>query len=135
MKSQDVLPLMITSGQRVKAEDIDDDGDLDLFIGGRTLPGVYPYSPRSFLLINNNGTYEDVTESWNSKLKHLGMVTDFVFSDIDRDSKPDLIIVGEWENIKVFSNTGKSFTEISSEYDFSKLSGWWYSIASGDFNN
>ena len=135
VKSQGVLPLMITSGQKVKAEDVDDDGDLDLFIGGRTLPGVYPYSPRSFLLINNNGTYEDVTESWNSKLKYLGMVTDFIFSDIDRDNKPDLIIVGEWENIKVFRNTGNSFAEASSEYDFSKLSGWWYSIASGDFNN
>ena len=96
---------------------------------------MYPYSPRSFLLINNNGTYEDVTEIWNSKLQYLGMVTDFIFSDIDRDNKPDLIIVGEWENIKVFRNTGISFTEISSEYDFSKLSGWWYSIANGDFNN
>ena len=135
IKSKNILPSMVTSGQKVKAEDIDNDGDLDLFVGGRTLPGLYPYSPRSFLLINNNGVYEDLTENWNPKLTHLGMVTDFLFCDIDSDSKKDLIIVGEWENIKVFLNTGSAFIEASDQYDFSELSGWWYSIASGDFNN
>jgi len=135
VKSKGVLPKMISSGQQVKSEDIDNDGDLDLFIGGRTLPGLYPYSPKSFLLINQNGVYVDQTEKWNPKLTQLGMVTDFVFSDINDDNNKDLIIVGEWETIKVFINQGDSYLDASSNYNFSKLSGWWYSIESGDFNN
>ena len=60
------------------------------------------------MLTNQNGVYVDQTTKWNSKLTQLGMVTDFVFSDINNDNNKDLIIVGEWETIKVFINQGDS---------------------------
>lgn len=135
-KSNNILPKIISSGQQVKASDIDQDGDLDLFIGGRTVPGKYPYSPKSYLLINDNGKYTDQTKSWfsNTDIAKLGMITDFVFTDLNNDQRYDLVLVGEWMPILCFLNTGQNFVNESSAYGFDKLKGWWYSVEQGDFN-
>ena len=134
-RSINILPKITSSGQQVKASDLDNDGDLDLFVGGRTVPGKYPYSPKSYILINDNGKFVDKTSSWFSEndLSKIGMVTDFLFTNLNEDNYQDLIIVGEWMPILSFTNTGNKFISTQNN-NFNKLKGWWYSIEQGDFN-
>ena len=108
-KSTDRLPVMLTSGSCVKAADIDNDGDLDLFVGGRLVPGAYPLAPRSYILENNGkGYFTDVTEKYNKSLLNPGMVTDALWTDFNGDKTSDLIIVGEWMKIRFFRMTEKA---------------------------
>lgn len=134
-KSTTSLPTMLTSGSCVKASDFDNDGDLDLFVGGRLVPGNYPTSPRSYLLQNDGkGNFKDITTTANSSLKHIGMVSDALWSDFSGDGVDDLIIVGEFMAIRAFKNTGGKLVEINSS-TLSNAKGWWNSIEQGDFDN
>lgn len=135
-KAENVLPKITSSGQQVKANDIDNDGDLDLFVGGRTIPGKYPYNPKPYLLINENGKYIDKSNDWlGENLSSIGMVTDFIFTDLNNDQLSDLIIVGEWMSVKALLNKGDFYIDVSADYGFDELKGWWYSIDQADFNN
>jgi hypothetical protein len=130
------LPEMITSGSCVTAADIDGDGDLDLFIGGRLVPGKYPTSPRSYILENNGkGMFTDITFTINPDLEYPGMVTDAIWTDIDNDKIKDLIIVGEWMNIRTFKNVEGKLLESSETNGLEDSDGWWNSIEEGDFDN
>lgn len=133
-KSDQVLPNV--SGSVAIPGDFDDDGDLDLFVGGRMIPGKYPLPTDSYLLKNQNGIFEDVTDELAIELKGLGMVTDALWSDYDVDGDLDLILVGEWMPVTIFRNEAGKFLRVSNEdngLEFS--SGWWWSIASDDFDN
>ena len=129
----DQLPPIPISGQTVEPGDYDGDGDLDLFIGGRQAPGFYPFSPRSFLYLNDNGTFLDATEK-SPELMQPGMITDALFDDIDGDKDLDLIVVGEWMAVTFFENNDGVFTNVTDKYNPSKDVGWFYSIEKGDFN-
>lgn len=134
-KSTHALPKMISSGAKVKACDFDNDGDEDLFVGGRTTPGQYPFSPKSYLLKNNNGRFQDVSSKQAGNLQDIGMVTDFVWSDFNKDGHKDLIIVGEWMPVSFYSNNGKGFfTNQNDQYSSDELRGWWYSIEASDLD-
>lgn len=134
-KTTDRLPAMLTSGSCVKAGDIDNDGDLDLFVGGRLVPGYYPLAPRSYILENNGkGYFKDVTMQYNKSLMNPGMVTAAIWTDFNGDKKMDLIIVGEWMGIRAFQNNGKNLTEISEECGLKNSEGWWNTIVEGDFD-
>ena len=134
-KTTDRLPAMLTSGSCVKAGDVDNDGDLDLFIGGRLVPGSYPLAPRSCILENNGrGYFKDVTENYNKSLMNPGMVTDAVWTDFNGDKHLDLIIVGEWMGIRVFQHDGKHLTEISGQAGLKNTEGWWNAIEAADFD-
>jgi len=132
--SKHALPKMITSGGCVAASDFDKDGDLDLFIGGRLIPGNYPSAPRSYLLQNNNGKFKDVTESIAADLMSPGLVTRCLWTDYDNDGNDDLILVGEWMPISVYKNSEGQFTNITGSLGLSNQKGWWYSMAQGDFD-
>ena len=135
-KAVDHLPVMLTSGSCVKAADIDNDGDLDLFIGGRLVPGSYPVAPRSYILENNGkGYFKDVTALYNKSLMNPGMVTDAIWTDFNGDKKMDLIIVGEWMGIRVFQNDGKNLNEITETCGLKNSEGWWNTIVEGDFDH
>ncbi len=135
-KANNALPRMLSSGAKVKASDIDMDGDLDLFIGGRTVPGQYPYSPKSYLLKNEKGHFTDITSKQANDLQEIGMVTDFVWTDFNNDNFIDLILVGEWMPVSYFSNNGKGyFTNQNDLYPSQNLQGWWYSITADDLDN
>jgi len=134
-KTADRIPVMMTSGSCVSAGDIDNDGDQDLFVGGRLVPGSYPLAPRSYILENNGkGYYKDVTEQYNKSLMNPGMVTDAVWTDFNGDMLQDLIIVGEWMGIRVFQNAGSKLTEITDHCGLKDSEGWWNSITAADFD-
>ncbi|MFK5959476.1 MAG: VCBS repeat-containing protein [Lutibacter sp.] len=134
IKSKNSLPKIVTSGQIVKASDIDNDGDLDLFIGGRIIPDKYPFAPNSYFLINENGVFKEKTNIHAPEIKNIGMISDVEFSDYDNDGDEDLIIVGEWMPITIFENENGIFSKINVE-SLSDTAGIWFSISSEDLDN
>ncbi len=133
-RSKKALPKMISSGLKVKANDFDKDGDLDLFVGGRTTPGQYPFSPKSYLLENRNGTFYNITSEKGKGLEDIGMVTDFVWSDFNGDKTEDLILVGEWMPVSYFANIKGELVDQTSTYNPKNHTGWWYSIEASDLD-
>ena len=128
------LPENFDSGSCVSAADFDKDGDLDLFIGGRVVPGAYPITPNSRLLSNDgSGNFKDVTETSALSLKQTGLVTSAVWTDINNDSWPDLIVAHEWGPVKLFHNSKGVLKPKELETD--KLTGWWNGLAAGDVDN
>lgn len=129
------LPVMPTSGASVACADFDQDGDLDLFIGGRHVPDEYPRLPRSYLLENDgNGNFSDITEEINPSLLYPGMITDVLWSDYDGDEVPDLILTGEWMPVRIFKNTSGSLNEVTNESGISSITGWWNCIEPSDLD-
>ncbi|WP_170134790.1 VCBS repeat-containing protein [Marinirhabdus gelatinilytica] len=129
-KNTMALPAMLTAGKAVTAADIDGDGDLDIFVGGNVIPKKYPLAPNSYLLINENGTFKDITPN-NAGLQKPGMVSDALFTDYDGDNDKDLLLVGEWMAPTIFENTEGSFQKIEVDA-FSKKEGWWFSATAAD---
>jgi hypothetical protein len=138
-KSKNALPLITSSGSRIKSHDFDKDGDLDLFVAGRLVPGSYPVPAKSYILQNVSTETEpkfiDITTEIAPALENLGMVTDATWTDFDQDGFTDLILVGEWMPITILKNTAGKFKNITKELNLSESNGWWFSINEGDFDN
>lgn len=118
----------------VVANDFDNDGDPDLFIGSRSVPFAYGISPQSYLLENDGkGNFTDVTASKAPGLLHIGMVTGAVWADIDGDERKELVICGEWMSPRIFTFADNQFRETTT--NLSELFGWWQSVAAADVNN
>jgi len=132
---KEALPRMLTSGSCVRASDFDQDGDLDLFIGGRLTPLKYPLPPNSYLLENDNGKFTDATNKLAPSLRKVGMVTDALWTDYDSDGDMDLIVVGEFMAIQFFENQNGKLVNSSQKTGLTHSSGWWNSINGGDFDN
>jgi len=135
IKSTTTIPPMPFSKSCVKAIDIDGDGDMDLFVGGRVVPGKYPLSPGSKILLNDGkGNFTDGTATSAPALQHMGMVTDALWMDINHDKKPDLIMVGEYMPIKIFINHNGVLLDESGKYIHFESSGWWNTIYANDMD-
>lgn len=132
----DALPSLPISVGAVAAADFDHDGRLDLFVGARVSPRKYPLPPRSALLVNHDGRFEDVTDTLAPGLREIGMVSSALWSDVDQDGWPDLLVACEWGGVKYFHNeSGRGFADASARAGFSAAGvGWWTSLASADFN-
>ncbi len=130
------LPPCATSVGAAAAADFDRSGRLGVFIGGRVIPGQYPLPPRSALWANRGGRFEDVTDSLAPALREVGMVTGAIWSDVDGDGWPDLLLTLEWGHVKYFhNNRGAGFEDWSERAGFAAAgTGWWTSIAAADFN-
>ena len=134
-KSDGVLPPMLFSKGCVKAADINGDGAMDIFVGGRVIPGKYPMAPKSMLLLNDGkGHFTDATKKLCPEMDTLGMVTDAVWMDVNGDKKPDLIVVGEWMPIKVFVNHNGRLVDESAKYIKFPSCGLWNKIFAADLN-
>ncbi|GGD17272.1 VCBS repeat-containing protein [Hyunsoonleella pacifica] len=133
--SNGLLPDIRESTQVVKTSDIDNDGDLDIFVGTRLVPKSYPYPASSYILINTNGKFTEASKEIAPALSNIGMVTDAVFSDIDNDNDQDLLIVGEWMEIKALSNNDGKFEDVSESYGLKDSRGIWWSITASDLDN
>ncbi|MBT1698731.1 VCBS repeat-containing protein [Fulvivirgaceae bacterium PWU4] len=135
-RAHGVLPAEETSGSCAAAADYDKDGDLDLFVGGRLAAQNYPLFPKSSLLRNDSRDgqvkFTDVASETGEALQLAGMVTDALWSDINNDSWPDLILVGEWMPVRVFRNDKGKLKEITDDLRLSKTQGWWSSISQTD---
>lgn len=134
-KTASSLPQMLTSGSRAQAADYDNDGDQDLFVGGRLVPGQYPWPTSSYILRNNKGVFEDVTPDCAPEFRDLGMVTDAVWTDFNGDSTLDLIVVGEWMPITFYANENGKFTDVTANTGLENTNGWWFSLIQDDFDN
>lgn len=135
LSSKNKIPQLLSSGSIVIPSDYDNDGDVDLFVGGRVIPGKYPYPATSYLLKNDKGVFTIATPELAPKLEHIGMVTDAVWADINGDNNMDLIVTGEWMGIEVFINN-KGKLEKSSNYEaLDAAKGWWNRILIADVDN
>jgi hypothetical protein len=128
------LPELKSSGSCVVPFDMDGDGDLDLFVGGRIVPAMYPAAPNSYLLENSGGTFRDVTDEMAPGLGQIGMVTSAVWSDINNDQVAELIVVGEWMPVSIFKKKGNRYQNITEEMGLSETQGWWNKAVAADLD-
>jgi len=141
-RARTALPVEAYSGSCVKAFDFDNDGDLDLFVGGSATPGNYPFSAGNMLLRNDLNTstrevhFTEVTKNMTGgSLFNAGVVTDAAWTDIDKDGWTALVVVGDWMPVKIFHNEkGKTFTDISTSAGLDKMDGWWCKIIPADID-
>src|SRR2546425_3761004 len=116
--------------------DVDGDGDLDLFVGGRVVAGRYPEPADSLLLRNEGGRL-----MLYQRLEKVGLVSGAVFSDLDSDGKPDLVLACEWGPVRIFRNERGKLVSWDApliindqQSTFNQLTGWWTGVATGDFD-
>lgn len=135
------LPNTTGSGSCITAADIDRDGDLDLFVGGRNKPRRYPMADRSYLLRNDSHPqthavrFTDVTAQWAPALERPGMVAAALFTDYNNDGWPDLMVAGEYMPLMLFQNkAGRSLVPAWAN-NFAGTNGWYNSLAAADFDN
>ncbi len=133
--TKSVLPDMPIGKSCVIGNDFDKDGDLDLFVGGRNIPGAFYKEPRSYLLLNTGGTFTDVTSYLANPLMQPGRVKSALWTDFDNDGDKDLIVVGEWMKILLLQNSEGVFFDKSAEFGIDTTSGMWNSINAGDIDN
>lgn len=128
------IPTNAYNGSCVRASDFDKDGDIDIFVGGNVIAGKYPQGDKSVLLINTNGTFKNGTDTYAPGISKLGIVTDAVWSDFDKDGYMDLIVVGEWSAPEFFHNQKGKLVNVSSQVISGDLTGWWFHINPTDID-
>ncbi|MDQ6476880.1 FG-GAP-like repeat-containing protein [Dyadobacter sp. LHD-138] len=134
------LPELSLSSSCIVTNDFDKDGDLDIFIGGRSIPGKYPLPASSYLLRNDSKGGEphftNVTSEFCPELLDIGMVCSALWADINQDGFDDLVLVGEWMPIRIFENKkGRSLHSQKAANGLNQFTGWWNSLAASDFDH
>ncbi|MDX1542939.1 MAG: VCBS repeat-containing protein [Christiangramia sp.] len=125
-KKDTLFPEMYGNSSIIRAADYDNDGDEDLFIGSNSVNYNYGAIPKSYLLINENGSFSKTTQA--ELFDKIGMINDALWDDFDNDGDPDLIVVGEWMSPKFLENNNGEFRDITSKLISEKLNGLWQKV-------
>jgi hypothetical protein len=134
VKSKAIIPTTNNNVSIIAPYDFDSDGDVDVFVGSRSVPGIYGIDPKQLLLENDGkGNFTNATDKKAFKLNEVGMITDAVWEDIDNDGKKDLIVVGDWMAPRIFKNTGHRLVDFKS--NLTNFSGFWNAVSCVDLNN
>ena len=134
-KSTDALPTMPSNTQTIAINDVNGDGFMDIFLGGGIVPGDYPETSESYLLLNDgNGKFSNQIATIAPDLQQLGHVTDAVWLDLNNDELKDLVIVGEWLPITAFINQNGTLTNQTATIFSKEYLGWWKTVAVADLN-
>lgn len=128
------IPNIFASSSSVCCIDFDRDGDLDLFAGSRSVPGKYPLTPKSYLLLNDNGIFTVANEQQSGGIENVGLVNSAIWSDYDADGWPDLLIAVEWGPIAVFKNDHGELVDVTESAGTSEQWGWWHGISAADLD-
>ncbi|MGB3773735.1 MAG: VCBS repeat-containing protein, partial [Leeuwenhoekiella sp.] len=132
--SENQLPSVEQNVSVIAPYDFDGDGDMDIFVGSRSVVSLFGVDPKHLLLENQgDGTFKDVTEKKAFDLKYAGMVTSAVWSDIDGDNLTDLIVTTDWGAPKIFKNSGRGLQNM--ETSLANENGWWNTLQSADLDN
>ncbi|MBX2890335.1 MAG: CRTAC1 family protein [Saprospiraceae bacterium] len=128
------IPAITDSGGTVVAFDYDDDGDLDIFLGGWCTPGSWPLTPTSYVLRNDKGIFTNVTAQVAPAFAYCGMVRDLLFADLDGDKRPEMVVAGEWLPISIFKYNGGRFEDATATFGLDQTQGIWRSLVAADFD-
>ncbi len=123
------LPEYFVHASVVIPFDADNDGDLDIFVGNHADALNFGKSPKSYILINEEGNFS------LRQLDNLGMVTDAIVTDFSEDGQLDLIVVGEWMQPTFLQNNNGNFKDVTSNLLKENINGLWQSIAIFDIDN
>ncbi|MDO9341843.1 MAG: VCBS repeat-containing protein, partial [Bacteroidales bacterium] len=124
------LPIPPFPASVVRPFDFDHDGDIDLFVGSRVKKGMFPYANHSWLIHNNKGKLSvDSTSRLN-----LGMVTDAIWTDYDKDGWEDLLVAREWNSLVILKNMNGKELIPQNIPALEGQHGIWYSLIAGDFD-
>ncbi|NGP76622.1 VCBS repeat-containing protein [Balneolaceae bacterium YR4-1] len=135
IKIEGALPPIRENGAVIAPADFDADGDIDLFLGNRSVPGSYGTIPRSYLFQNDgNGRFRDVTDVLSEGLVDAGMITDASWQDVNGDAIPDLVLSGTWMPISIFINSDGIIKNRTADYGLAESNGWWNTLEPGDFD-
>lgn len=136
---RNALPDILKNSTCVKGADIDNDGDIDLIIGGGVHARAFPHSEPTTILRNVSTKagigFEDVTMEVAPELRHVGIVHDALWTDVNNDGWIDLMIAAEWAPIRLFINNKGILSESTHQSGLSDHKGWWTSLSAGDIDN
>lgn len=113
--------------------DLDGDGDLDLFVGGQVIPGKYPLPASSLVFRQERGAWVLDRESSQS-LREVGLVNGAVWSDLNGDGLPELVLACEWGPVRVFRNQSGHLSDATKDWGLDELTGLWTGVTAGDFD-
>jgi hypothetical protein len=113
--------------------DIDGNGHFALFVGGRVVPGRWPEPANSRFYRYQSDTFT-LDPDMTKKLEGIGLVSGAVFSDLDGDGLPELLLACEWGPIRVFRNQAGQFHEVTAQIQLAPFTGWWSGVTTGDFD-
>lgn len=134
--ADDALPRVFQSGSCVAAADFDRDGDLDLFVGSRSVPGKYPLTPQSQLLINDGqGRFSIANSVRSDDLQQVGLVNSAIWSDFNSDGWVDLIVASEWGPLSFYKNDDGKLVNVTQSLGVARHLGWWHGLAAADFDH
>ena len=129
----EILPAQESSTGPLALAEIDGRGSWDLFVGGRVIPGRYP-EPASSRIYRYDGTKFQLDAENSKTLAGVGLVSGAVWSDLDSDGYPELILACEWGPIRVFKIEAGILHETTAEWGLSRYTGWWTGVTTGDID-
>jgi ribosomal protein S18 acetylase RimI-like enzyme len=133
-RATNALPTETQPGSCVAVFDYDGDGQKDLFVGGRSIPGRFPEAAESFVLHNQSGVFKNVTAQVAPDFQKPGMVTDLQWGDLDGDGKQELVVVGDWMGIAVFTMEGATLSRSSTKWGLENTTGLWRCLTLHDLD-